>query len=335
MLQQGAWTFRYSLEGYLKRLFYVSQRSQTESELVEAVLCEWAGEDEKSRETIPDRVRASLRAKNGAFHLQEDERFVLRTGPSDELQDRAYQFLKETGCPQTNGEILRHLQQATGRARGDLMSRVDLDSDPRFARLEGGEWLLTEWELANEAIALLMVELGQRRASREDLLALIADETEGKTDNRIFHPELDPRFALVDDVVECLLVEAEAAPTAERTAALMDKPEEELEEEPEKETEEAHMNATATTETATILEQNQSISNVATNQLVDAVLTQLTQAAQELHVRNQEIPNEVLSLFNAEDLQGIQHLMSQRKRIETLALDLQALVTKWKEDAGE
>ncbi|MGZ4112929.1 MAG: hypothetical protein ACXVP5_10890 [Tumebacillaceae bacterium] len=327
MLQQGAWTFRYSLEGFLKRLFHVSAGPRTESELVEAVLGEWAGEDEKSRETIPDRVRASLRAKFGAFIQLDDGRFALKTSVGDELQDLAYEFLKQSGCPQKNGEFFRHLQTVTGRGRGELMSRLDLDSDPRFARLEGGEWLLTEWELANEAIANLMIELGQRRASREDLLALIEDD--GSNIVRIFHPELDPRFALVDNLVECLLVEAEAAATA--TTEQTHTEQTELDK-PEKETEESQMNATATFETTTT---NDTIANVTTSQLVDFVLSQLTQASTELQHRNLEIPNEVMALFNNEDLEGIQALMSQRKRIESLASDLQALVTKWKEDGGE
>lgn len=325
MLQQGAWTFRYSLEGFLKRVLQVADGPRSESELVDAVLLEWAGDVEKSLDSIPDRVRAALQSRNGAFRKLDNERFVLREGIRDDLSERAVQFLKESGHPQKQGEILRHLQQVTGRNRGELMSRVDLDSDPRFARLESGEYLLTEWELVHDAVANLMVELGQRRADRRDLLELVSDA--GASEHQLFfHPELDPRFAVAGDSVECLLVEPEAAVTVEllheelQTATAR-----------QTETEESSMNALETIAVDTTEEKTQ----VPTDQLVDLVLEQLTQAATELQTRNEGVPNEVLSLFNLEDLKGIESLMQERKRIGALAADLHALVAKWREEQSE
>ncbi|MBL0387728.1 hypothetical protein JJB07_13890 [Tumebacillus sp. ITR2] len=315
MLQQGAWTFRYSLEGFLKRVLRVAAGPMSESELVDAAQNEWASVGEKSLNSIPDRVRAALQNRKGSIRKTEDARYELRNAPGDDLGERAYQFLKESGRPEKQGEILRHLQQTTGRNRGELMSRVDLDSDPRFVRLESGEYLLTEWELVHDAVADLMAELGQRRAERSDLLELVSGDG-------IFCPELDPRFAVVGDTVECLLVEPEAAATAE----LLTDPELNLE------TEESSMNALETTVERTTDEVQ---TQVPTDQVVDLVLEQLTQAATELQTRNQGLPNEVLTLFNLEDLKGIESLMTQRKRIGALAEDLQALVAKWREEQAE
>ncbi|KEO84452.1 hypothetical protein [Tumebacillus flagellatus] len=349
MLQQGAWTFRYSLEGFLKRVLRVAAGPMSESELVDAVQSQWAGLGEKSLDSIPDRVRAALQSRNRSFLKLEDERYELRNAAEDELGERAYEFLKESGRPEKQGEILRHLQQSTGRNRGELMSRVDLDSDPRFARLESGEYLLTEWDLIHDAVAELMVELGSRRAQRTDLLELV--NADG-----IFCPELDPRFAVAGEIVECLLVEPEAAATAELlTEAAPAQPEAEPETQPldteldtehetdhvtehetDLETEESSMNALETTvETTVETTTDETQPAVPTDKLVDVVLQQLTQAAEQLTSRNQELPNEVLSLFNLEDLKGIESLMQQRKRIGALAEDLSALVAKWREEQAE
>ena len=126
MMQQSAWTFRYSLEGFLKRVLHRAAGPQNETELIESVRSNWAGTDEKSRESIPARVRASLQAKNGHFR-RSSMAVVLRSHVTDDLRDRAYHFVQETGKPQKHGEILRHLQQVTGRGRGDLVSRVHLE----------------------------------------------------------------------------------------------------------------------------------------------------------------------------------------------------------------
>lgn len=332
MLQQSAWTFRYSLEGFLKRVLHKAAGPQSESELIESVLADWAGEDEKSRESIPARVRASLQARNGAFQKQEQDRYVLRTQKTDDLCDRAYRYLQETGVPKKHGDILRHLQQVTGRGRGDLMSRVDLDNDPRFVRLEGGEWLLTEWELVHDAIVNLMVDLGQRRAGREDLLTLIAEEDELRGKHFIFQPELDPRFAVVGDQVDCLLLESEATASVEKT--------DNMEEEPTTETEERQMNDITTAfenaevaATAEAVETVETTENrVSTSEFVDNALLQLAGICADVQRRNEEVPNEVVTLFNLEDIEGIQSLMLQRKRIAALAEDLQAFIAKWSDE---
>ncbi|HEU4965277.1 MAG TPA: hypothetical protein VFV52_15720 [Bacilli bacterium] len=328
MLQQGTWTFRYSLSGFLKRALFVAQAPCSEEELVAAVMEKWAGPDEQAPDAIAGRVRASLTMAGGAFAAVEEDKFTLRQTGGEELLDLAHEFLRDTLRPQKNGEILRYLQQATGRGRGELMSRVDLDSDPRFARLEGGEWLLTAWEPANEAIVQLMVEMGQRRADRADLLGLIEEEAPFLGKQIIFHPELDPRFAVIGEQVDCLLVEDEAAATTEapEEATLANQ------------TEGSTMNETASMETE-VTESNEAtatdascIAGIPTSQLVDAVLAQLNKAAGELGERNEQLPNEVLTLFNSDDLQGIEKLMLQRKRIAALAEDLQAVVAKWSDE---
>ncbi|TCP59442.1 hypothetical protein EV586_101661 [Tumebacillus sp. BK434] len=316
MLQQSSWTFRYSLEGFLKRVLHCAPCPLTEEGLVEAVLSDWAG-PEHSRESIAARVRASLHAANGAFSSVGGDKYTLRQTAGDDLQNHAYDFLKGTGRPQKHGDILRHLQQVTGRGRGELMSRVDLDCDPRFARLDGGEWLLTEWQPANDQIARLMVEQGRRRAELTDLLKWVSEHVEEETgleQNRIFYPEFDPRFALAGTVVECLLVEPEAAATTLDTGM-------KLEEETMTTAEQPTVTAAAT-----------DLSTVATHELVAAALKQLSDVSAELLRRNQEIPNEVLTLFNSEDLAGIEALMSERKRVGALADDLALFVTKWSEE---
>jgi hypothetical protein len=312
MLQQGSWTFRYSLEGFLKRVLHCAPCPLTEEGLVETVLSEWAG-PEQSRESIAARVRASLKAANGAFSAVGDK-YTLRQTAGDDLQNHAYQFLKATMRPQKHGDILRHLQQVTGRGRGELMSRFDLDCDPRFARLDGGEWLLTEWEPVNDRIAQLMVEQGRRRAEINELLALLEEQGE-KAEHHIFYPEYDPRFALAGSQVECLLVEPEAAAALDAVSK----------------TEEQKMTEQTTLEHTHKAEAD-SLSAIPTRQIVSAVLNQLNQLTEELKRRNQEIPNEVLTLFDSEDLAGIEALMSERKRVGALADDLAHFVAKWSEE---
>lgn len=342
MLQQGTWTFRYSLTGFLKRALYVAQAPCSVEELVAAVMEKWAGPDEQTRDALHSRVHASLTMAGGAFASLDGDKHALRQTGGDELLDLAHAFLRVTGRPQKNGEILRHLQQATGRGRGELMSRVDLDSDPRFARLDGGEWLLTEWEPANDTIVQLMVEMGQRRAHRADLLALIREEEPFQGKHIIFHPELDPRFAEVGEQVDCLLVEDEAAAAAATEEADIAEDHTAQDKILEEQTEEPNMNETATidnqvTETVDTAEtaaqaSANGIAGIPTAQLVDTILQQLAGTAHELNGRNEQLPNEVLTLFNSDDLQGIEKLMLQRKRIAALSEDLQALVAKWSDE---
>jgi len=254
-MEQVAWTFRYSLEGFLKRTLFVAQTPREEAALVEAVLASWARPDEVARETLPERVRAALQAKTSAFRQTEEGEWQMRLPSEDDLQLRALRYLQETGTPQKQGDILRHLQAATGRGRGELMSRLDLDSDPRFARLEMGEWVLTEWELPthmNEVAAATMMN----------------DETEV--------PNMS-ELATVDTLKEI------AADNAKLPVAKM----------------------------------------------IEGVLTLVNQMATDLSARNRGLADEVVSLFDSEDLDGIKVLMGERKRLEALSVDLEALVAKW------
>ncbi len=312
MLQQGSGALRYSLEGFLKRVLHCAPCPLTEEGLVEAVLSDWAGPDQ-ARESISARVRASLQATNGAFTSVAEDKYMLRHAVGDDLQNLSYQYLTETGQPQKLGDILRYLQKVTGRGRGELMSRVDLDCDPRFVRMDGGEWLLTEWEPVNDHLARLMVERGQRRGELSSLLALLGEEQDTHQ-YQIFYPEYDPRFTVNGDVVECLLVEREVAVASNLDTNLEEEKVEELK-----------------TEQTLMTQKLDELASVPTPQLVAAALQHLSLLSAALQERNQAIPNEVLTLFNSEDLAGIESLMGERKRVGALADDLASFVTKWSE----
>jgi DNA-directed RNA polymerase delta subunit len=116
----------------------------TVDELLAAVRA--MGRDDLPEDSLRQRLEAALTTGSGAFVAAEGG-WRLRTETHSELNDLAYAYLAEQGKPAKFGDILRHLQGVTRRSRGDLMSRVDLDGDWRFARLESGEWVLTDWSL--------------------------------------------------------------------------------------------------------------------------------------------------------------------------------------------
>jgi hypothetical protein len=138
-----------------------------------------------------------------------------------------------------------------------------------------------------------------------------------------------------------LLVESETeADTVEKTVDKQDEQVEEQDEQPQVKTEETKMSenttafennevaATAEAEVTTATEETR----IATAELVDNVLLQLAGLCADVQRRNEELPNEVVNLFNLDDLEGIQSLMLQRKRISALAEDMQALIAKWSDE---
>ncbi|MBX6394243.1 MAG: hypothetical protein IRY98_00775 [Alicyclobacillaceae bacterium] len=135
-------SYRYSIEGSLKRVLFEARRPMTVDELLAAVRA--MGRDDLPEDSLRQRLEAALTTGSGAFVAAEGG-WRLRTEVHSELNDLAYAYLSEQGRPAKFGDILRHLQMVTRRSRGELMSRVDLDGDWRFARLESGEWVLTDW----------------------------------------------------------------------------------------------------------------------------------------------------------------------------------------------
>ncbi|GAX90602.1 hypothetical protein [Effusibacillus lacus] len=177
MLQQTLWSFRYSLEGALKRILYLSH-SPLAVEDLEAVLAKGdLFHEQKSRESLRVRINKALNAPHGAFSFVESG-WTLRQTECDALHDEIFALVSQNRRPIKQGEILRILQQRTQRSKGELMSRVDLESDWRFARLEEGDWVLTEWNLESlhEPVDISKEEIVVTQQS--DLIKLITTEME-------------------------------------------------------------------------------------------------------------------------------------------------------------
>lgn len=112
------------------------------------------------------------------------------------------------------------------------MSRIDLERDWRFARLEEGVWVLTEWDL----------------------------HTAGNATNERSGEEVTMNDQM--DIVTDIIIELEAY-------------------------------------------------------------------ISKLQAREKEIPQDVIRKFESEDLQSIQKLMDERKRVAGMVNDLKALAAKW------
>jgi hypothetical protein len=253
MLQQGSWSPRLSLEGFLKKTLHDSPLPLSSEELVHMVQQEWLEPGDKAHDSIAERVRAVLTAVNSAF-AERDGTFSLAPHPGDELHQLAYLYVKESGTPQKYRDILQHLQLVTRRSRGDLMSRVDLDRDCRFARLESGEWLLTEWKWIDDGIAddHGQLSMGLERATASALAQ--TNETNWGTE---------------EFVVKYV------------------------------------------------------------SKMVEQVIGTLQASIETLRLRDEQIPNEAIEMFNAENLEGIATLMKERKTNAEFTEDLQELVNKW------
>lgn len=145
MLNQMVWSLRYSLEGALKRVLFVCGQPQSEADLEREILQHHSFFEHRSREPLRTRIQKALTATHGCF-VQNESGWTLRELEEDPLHEEIYRLFQEQN-PLRQGEILRLLQQRTHRSKGELMSRIDLERDWRFARLEDGDWVLTEWEL--------------------------------------------------------------------------------------------------------------------------------------------------------------------------------------------
>ncbi|GIM48234.1 hypothetical protein DNHGIG_37830 [Collibacillus ludicampi] len=310
MLQHVSRSLRYSLEGFLKRTFYVYNEPMTEEDIVQIVKEHWLAMDEKNRDTIEVRVHMALSTESGVFE-RKGNRYVMREHVPDDLHDLAYKFLAEKMYPQKHGELLRHIQQVTKRSRGELMSRVDFERDWRFARLTSGEWTLTEWSIINDEVVDLMTTLNVRNANRQELLELVAVDSKGET--IVFFPELDPRFQVGSDgQIELLAFqdppsnEAKASDKRDKESHFMLNNEE---------TEEKYMTAK--------------------KDLIASILMELEAYLNRLEERDQQIPQEVMAYFHNDDLKGIERLMQERKRNAEFSTDLQELLKKWNVKAEE
>lgn len=145
LLDQMVWGLRYSLEGALKRLLYTNTRPLSEEELAATLSQDYLTPKQRSKEPLRMRIHQALTAPHGAF-AQSGQGFTLRKTEEDPLHEEVYRLFQNK-VPLKQGEILRLLQQRTNRSKGELMSRIDLERDWRFARLEEGDWVLTEWDL--------------------------------------------------------------------------------------------------------------------------------------------------------------------------------------------
>ncbi|MDI3327401.1 MAG: hypothetical protein QJR06_02515 [Alicyclobacillaceae bacterium] len=147
MAETATRPIRYSIEGGLKRALFEARRAMTLDELLHAV--REMGRSDLTDEELRQRLEHALTSGSGAF-LRTEDGWTLNRAAGSELNDLAYAYMAAGNQPVKLGDILRHLQTATHRSRGELMSRVDLDGDWRFARLENGEWVLTDRAVPGE-----------------------------------------------------------------------------------------------------------------------------------------------------------------------------------------
>lgn len=178
MLQQTIWSLRYSLEGAIKRILFVSERPLSEEELETALMQNCVFREQRSKDNLGMRIRKALRAPHGAF-VPEGSNWTLRKTEHDALHDEVFSLFLQVRHPLKQGEILRLLQQKTHRSKGELMSRIDLERDWRFARLEDGDWVLTEWNLDAIEESVQTAKEEPAMDNRTDLVAHIAAELEG------------------------------------------------------------------------------------------------------------------------------------------------------------
>lgn len=176
MLQQLIWSLRYSLEGALKRVLYENQGSLP-ADVLETILSDnYSFREQKSKESLRMRIHKALHAAHGAF-IQDNDLWTLRQAEYDALHNEIYDLFLQLRRPLKQGELLRLLQQRTHRSKGELMSRVDLESDWRFARLEDGDWVLTEWDL-DSIDESQQVKEETAMNNQTDLITLISAEME-------------------------------------------------------------------------------------------------------------------------------------------------------------
>lgn len=230
MLDQMMWGLRYSLEGALKRILYVHARPLSEEELEAELSQDYLIPEQRSNESLRTRIHKALTSPHGAF-VPAGQGWTLRKAEEDPLHEEVY-LLFQKCVPLKQGEILRLLQHRMHRSKGELMSRIDLERDWRFARLEEGDWVLTEWDLHT-------IWKAANEPAREEVVM------NGQSD------------------------------------------------------------------------------------IVSAIIAELEANIVKLQAREQEIPQDVIRKFESEDLQSIQKLMEERKRVVSMAEDLKALATKW------
>lgn len=174
MQNQLQMTFSYSLEGALKRILFESPGSLSENEIVSNVETNYSIGEIRAKEPVRARIHKALTAPHSPF-VEDNGGWQLGSANGEPLHDVTYQLFRELQHPLKQGEILRLLQQRTHRSKGDLMSRVNLESDWRFARLEEGDWVLTEWDMTGSR-QTSAAENSQLSAPKEEISSMKSND---------------------------------------------------------------------------------------------------------------------------------------------------------------
>ncbi|UOF89762.1 hypothetical protein LSG31_18085 [Fodinisporobacter ferrooxydans] len=65
------------------------------------------------------------------------------------------------------------------------------------------------------------------------------------------------------------------------------------------------------------------------NDVIAPLLQLMSETLSQIQNSEQDIPSQVISLFESEDIQGIQNLMEQKKQFAQFSADLREFLDKW------
>jgi hypothetical protein len=242
--------------------------------------------------SVDDLIVNTIYQSDSPFTIDTAEMISLEVFPR-KVNDIAYEFLLQTGKPQSLDRIIKHITKKTKAQQEQVLRQLYLDKDVRFVQIEGNDrWILTEWEICNDHLYQILLERNITETNLTHIYQLISTQIQRKDEpRRVWMPEQDTRFEVSDNGKVILVLQKH--------------------------------------EEVTNMELNNT-TNIEQHNIFEKVITHLEQATELLKQRNNQMSDEVVQYFNANNLDAIHLLMEEKQANQDFQQDLMNMFEKWK-----
>ena len=282
----------YTHQSFLKRFLIGQDRQLTVSELTH-LLQKFEHEiNDTYNMSVDDLIVNTIYQSDSPFTIDTAEMISLEVFPR-KVNDIAYEFLLQTGKPQSLDRIIKHITKKTKAQQEQVLRQLYLDKDVRFVQIEGNDrWILTEWEICNDHLYQILLERNITETNLTHIYQLISTQIQRKDEpRRVWMPEQDTRFEVSDNGKVILVLQKH--------------------------------------EEVTNMELNNT-TNIEQHNIFEKVITHLEQATELLKQRNNQMSDEVVQYFNANNLDAIHLLMEEKQANQDFQQDLMNMFEKWK-----
>jgi len=290
----------YTLQSFLKRFLIGQDKQLTVNELTH-LLQKFEHEiNDTYSMSVDELIANTIYRSDSPFAIDTTEIISLEVFPR-KINDIAYEFLLQTGKPQSLERIIKHVTKKTKVQQEQILRQLYLEKDIRFVQIEGNaRWILTEWEICNDQLYQILLERNISDTNITHIYQLISTQIQRKDEpRRVWMPEQDTRFTVLDNGKVILVLNK-------------------------------HEEATNMELHNTTNREQHNTTNMEQHNIFEKAINHLEQAIELLKHRNDKMSNEVLQYFNANDLDAIHSLMEEKQTNLEFQQDLMNTLEKWK-----